>query len=112
MGRVFQVSALYSGDMKCDTPAITTSPRLAFRLSHQSTMGQALDTFRRARNLSQADLAAWLSIDEENLEKIAEMRRPEPNESDFHLQCEAIAGSMSGDAFALRTLLRWLRIHG
>jgi hypothetical protein len=98
--------------MKCEHVSLAGAPRFTIRLSHQSTMGQALETFRRARNLSQADLAAWLSVDEENLEKMTELRRPEPNESDFHLQCRAIARSTGGDAFALRTLLRWLRTHG
>ncbi len=82
------------------------------RVSRQSTMDQALETFRRARNLSRADLASWLSVDEEILERMAEMRRPEPDEADFHMQCRTIARHTSSDAFALRTMLRWLRSHG
>ena len=86
--------------------------RLFIRSSRQSTMGHALESFRRDRSLSRADLASWLSVDEDILDRMAEMRRPEPDEADFHIQCRAIARSMSGDAFALRTMLRWLRTHG
>jgi hypothetical protein len=75
-------------------------------------MRPALELFREERNLSRADLALWLSTDEENLEKMADLRRPEPDESDFHLQCAAIARRTGSDAFAVRMLLRWLRSHG
>ena len=77
-----------------------------------ATLGYALDLFRRTRNLSDADLAAWLSTRPESLAEMADMRRPEPDESDFNLRCAEIAQSTGSDAFALRTLLRWLRTCG
>ncbi|MGH2388411.1 MAG: hypothetical protein ACRDIE_09430, partial [Chloroflexota bacterium] len=77
-----------------------------------ATMGYALDLFRRTRNLSDSELASWLSIHPENLAEMAEMRRPEPDQSDFNLRCAEIARSTGSDAFALRTLLRWLRTCG
>ena len=92
---------------ECSTPAIAS--RLTIRLSHRSTMGPALETFRRVRALSRAELASWLSVDEAGLDRMAELPRPDPDEADFPIQCRAIARTTSGDAFAVRTMLRWLR---
>jgi hypothetical protein len=77
-----------------------------------ATLGYALELFGRTRDLSTADLASWLSTRPESLAEMADLRRPEPDESDFHLRCAEIARNTGCDAFALRTLLRWLRTCG
>ena len=79
---------------------------------HGTTLAYALERFRETRNLSAADLAVWLSTTEANLAGMAHIRRPEPDEADFHLRCAEIARKTESDAFALRTLLRWLRATG
>ena len=98
--------------VKCESATPTSGSSPAGMFGNAATMGHALETFQKARNLSSADLASWLSTDEESLEEMAEIRRPEPDESDFHMRCHAIARSTGSDAFAVRTLLRWLRAGG
>ncbi len=73
------------------------------------TIGFALEVFQRSRCLSQAELADWLHVAPESLPTLASLRLPEPDAADFILRCSHAAHLTGCDAYALRTLLRWVR---
>ena len=74
------------------------------------SLGSDLDAFQCCQGFGTAELAQWLGVDPASLADLASAVRPDPSSLSFHSDCAMIARLYACDAFALRTLLRW--VHG
>lgn len=89
------------------------SPESLIRVRWRSgTLARDLEAFRASQGFSHEDLATWLGLDITLLPLLAEAERPDPSDGWFHQQCAVLAQRTGCDAFALRTMLRWLAYGG
>ncbi len=104
----YAVSIPYAVGMSLVYPSSSITPAAYTSHWRAGALGPDLEVFRRSQGFTTAELARWLDMDSAGLAELAAAARPDPLSLSFHNQCALVARTHACDAFALRTLLRWV----